>query len=287
MLWGRCLEEPGAPPYWPWRQLIRSYLRSSGDADPAQTLGADLADIAGIVPEVAEQFGVSPRQAEAGDNAQSRFRLFDAVSDFWRRAAQRAPLLLIFEDLHFADATSLRLFGFLANELDDSSLLVLGTYRDTELSRQHPLFETLAELARASAFQRIQLAGLSSRETEEFLAAASGGSDDGAMGQRVPRTHRRAPAVPGRDAALHDGRAQRPGDRPGRRRPAAADRDSQRRARSHRQAPEPPVDLGQPAAVDRRVHRPQLRPGAAGAAGRPTSRKTRCSTRSKRRWPCT
>ena len=108
-----------------------------------------MADIAGIVPEVAEQFGVPPRQAEAGDNAQSRFRLFDAVTGFWRRASQRAPLLLIFEDLHFADATSLRLFGFLANELDDSRLLVLGTYRDTELSRQHPLLETLAELARS------------------------------------------------------------------------------------------------------------------------------------------
>ena len=176
VLWGRCLEEPGAPPYWPWRQLIRSYLRASGDADPAHTFGTGMADIAGIVPEVAEQFGVPPRQAEAGDNAQSRFRLFDAVTAFWHRASQRAPLLLIFEDLHFADATSLRLFGFLANELDDSSLLVLGTYRDTELSRQHPLLETLAELARSSAFQRIQLAGLSSRETEEFLAAASGGT---------------------------------------------------------------------------------------------------------------
>lgn len=175
VLWGRCLEEPGAPPYWPWRQLIRSYLRGSGDADPARTLGADMADIAGIVPELAAQFGVPPRNAEAGDNAQSRFRLFDAVTGFWRRAAQRVPLLLIFEDLHFADATSLRLFGFLANELDDSSLLVIGTYRDTELSRQHPLFETLAELSRSTAFQRIQLAGLSSHETEEFLVAASGG----------------------------------------------------------------------------------------------------------------
>ena len=51
VLWGRCLEEPGAPPYWPWRQLIRGYLRS-GDTDVAQTLGAGLADIASIVPEL-------------------------------------------------------------------------------------------------------------------------------------------------------------------------------------------------------------------------------------------
>ena len=65
---------------------------------------------------------------------------------FWRRAAQRVPQLLIFEDLHWADATSLRLFAFLAAELEDSAVMVVGTYRDTELSRQHPLFETLAEL---------------------------------------------------------------------------------------------------------------------------------------------
>ena len=175
MLWGRCLEEPGAPPYWPWRQLIRSYLRSSGDTDLAQTFGAGLADIASIVPELAERLTSLQPGAETADSAQSRFRLFDAVVGFWRRAAQRAPQLLVFEDLHWADATSLRLFAFLAAELEDSALLVLGTYRDTELSRQHPLFETLGELSRSPVFQRIELAGLSSRETEEFMAAASGG----------------------------------------------------------------------------------------------------------------
>lgn len=174
VLWGRCLEEPGAPPYWPWRQLIRSYLRSSGDADPARTFGAGLADIAGIVPELAGQLTPPQPGADTGDAAQSRFRLFDAVAGFWRRAAQRAPQVLILEDLHWADATSLRLFGFLAAELEDCAMLVVGTYRDTELSRQHPLSETLAELARSPAFHRIELTGLSSRETEEFMAAVNG-----------------------------------------------------------------------------------------------------------------
>ncbi len=174
VLWGRCLEEPGAPPYWPWRQLIRSYLRGSGDPDPVRTLGAGLADIASIVPELAERFSPQQPDAEAGDTAQMRFRLFDAVAGFWRRAAQRVPHMLIFEDLHWADATSLRLFAFLAAELEDSAIFLIGTYRDTELSRQHPLSETLAELARLSVFHRIELAGLSGRETEEFMAAASG-----------------------------------------------------------------------------------------------------------------
>ncbi|MEO7853914.1 MAG: AAA family ATPase, partial [Rubrivivax sp.] len=175
VLWGRCLEEAGAPAYWPWRQLIRSYLRSGADSYTTQTFGSGLGDIAGIVPEVAEHFKLrTTAAAPAGDSAESRFRLFDAIAAFWRRAAQRAPLLLIFEDLHWADATSLRLFSFLAAELEDSALLVVGTYRDTELSRQHPLFETLSDLARSSVCQRIELAGLSMRETEELMVAASG-----------------------------------------------------------------------------------------------------------------
>ena len=286
VLWGRCLEEPGAPPYWPWRQLIRSYLRAGGDADPAHTLGAEMADIAGIVPEVAEQFGVPPRQAEAGDNAQSRFRLFDAVTGFWRRASQRAPLLLIFEDLHFADATSLRLFGFLANELDDSRLLVLGTYRDTELSRQHPLFETLAELARSAAFQRIQLAGLSSRETEEFLAAASGGTT---TARWVSALHARTEGHPlfleetlrfmmeGRNTLALDPA----GDDP---RLLTAIPSGVREVigkRLNRLS-----TCGQPGAVDRRMHRPQLRPGVAGAAGGRQVGRRGARIALKRRWPC-
>ncbi len=176
VLWGRCLEEAGAPAYWPWRQLIRSYLRGVGDEDAAQAFGSGLADIASIVPEVAEHFDLRTSAAPAGDSSQSRFRLFDAIAAFWRRAAKRAPLVLIFEDLHWADPTSLRLFAFLAAELEDSAILVVGTYRDTELSRQHPLFETLSDLARSSVCQRIELTGLSMRETEELMVAAGGGA---------------------------------------------------------------------------------------------------------------
>src|SRR5207344_1278309 len=150
---------------------IRNYLRGSGDPRPAETLGAGLADIASIVPEVGEAFSRQSADVGAGavDTAQSRFQLFDAVAGFWRRAAQRVPQVLIFEDLHWADATSLRLFAFLAAELEDSALLLIGTYRDTELSRQHPLSDTLGELARIPAFRRIELVGLSDRESEEFI----------------------------------------------------------------------------------------------------------------------
>lgn len=195
VLWGRCLEEPGAPPYWPWRQLLRSYLRASGDPDPARTFGAGLADIASIVPELGELLVVAPlSDTRAVDTAEARFRLFDAVAAFWRRAAQRVPQVLIFEDLHWADATSLRLFAFMAAELEESAVLAIGTYRDTELSRQHPLFETLAELGRSSAFSRIELGGLSACETEALIAAAAGGVPPSA--QLVNAIHARTEGHP-------------------------------------------------------------------------------------------
>jgi DNA-binding winged helix-turn-helix (wHTH) protein/tetratricopeptide (TPR) repeat protein len=181
VLWGRCLEEAGAPAYWPWRQLIRGYLRGRPEVDLSPLFGSGLDDIAGIVPEVAERFRVQVDRSALGDSTQSRFRLFDAVAGFWRRASQQAPLLLIFEDLHWADATSLRLFSFLAHELADSAMLVVGTYRDTEISRQHPLFDTLADLSRSSDCQRLALRGLSAAETGELAAAASGGAASTAL----------------------------------------------------------------------------------------------------------
>lgn len=191
VLWGRCLEEPGAPPYWPWRQVIRSRLRLLPEGTPASGLGAGALDIASFVPELAERYpellpgaGLDQDAALSSTSA-SRFRLFDAVAAFWRRAAQQAPLVLVFEDLHWADATSLRLLSYLANDLEASPVLMLGTYRSNELQRQHPLTETLAELARASAFHRIELAGLSSRETEQFISTVSSGRASAGLARAI------------------------------------------------------------------------------------------------------
>jgi DNA-binding CsgD family transcriptional regulator/tetratricopeptide (TPR) repeat protein len=217
VLWGRCLEEPGAPPYWPWRQLVRSYLHGAGDDRIGETLGAGLADIAGIVPEVAEfaerTLGLAaPR--ETGDSAPARFSLFAAWGGSWRRAARRAPLLLILEDLHWADATSLRLLAFLAAELEDSAVLVVGTYRDTELSRQHPLTETLADLARSSAFQRLELNGLSPNETAEFMAAVGASPSAGFVNAIHERTEGHPLFLEETLRLLIEARAAAPGSSP-------------------------------------------------------------------------
>jgi DNA-binding NarL/FixJ family response regulator len=137
-------------------------------------MGAGAADIAVIVPEVRERLPdlLPPRRFE--DPEQARFRLFDAVTTFLHTAADSHPLVLILENLHWADKSSLLLLEFLALELGRSRLLVLGTYRDVELSRQHPLSETLGELTRERPLQRLLLHGLSREDVTRFMAVTTG-----------------------------------------------------------------------------------------------------------------
>jgi predicted ATPase len=91
-----------------------------------------------------------------------------------KNAAQSQPLLLVLDDLHWADKPPLLLLQFLARELGSSRLLVLGCYRDVELSRQHPLSETLAQLSREPVFQRQPLRGLSREDARSFIESAAG-----------------------------------------------------------------------------------------------------------------
>ena len=173
VLWGRCYEEQGAPPYWPWVQAIRSYVR---DIDPEQLrsdMGAGAADIAEVVSDVRGQLpGLdAPPQLEP---EQARFRLFDSITAFLKSAARRKPMVLVLDDLHWADHPSLLLLEFVARELANARVMVIGTYRDMELSRQHPLSQTLGELTRERLFQRVLLRGLDQQDVGRFIKLASG-----------------------------------------------------------------------------------------------------------------
>jgi len=170
-VWGRCFEEPGAPPYWPWIQAIRTQLESQDDTRLRVLLGEDAAAIAALVPEVRRRLGDLP-PVSVLEADQQRFQLFHAISQLWQRISAESALLLILENLHWADPSSLRLLAFFAAELGGHRLMLLGTYRQTELSRRHALGESLAELACYSGYQRLLLSGLSRDETEQFLNAA-------------------------------------------------------------------------------------------------------------------
>lgn len=173
-LWGRCNEEPGAPPYWPWLQIMRVWLEGHDDDELRATLGAAAAPIAEILPEIRHRFRDLAPLLPTPDPQQERFRLFDAMAGFWKVAAATEPLLLIIDNLHWADASSLRMLEFFAPEIADSHILLLATYRDTELGRQHPLSVTLGDLARYGHFHRFRLAGLNRQETATLIAQSGG-----------------------------------------------------------------------------------------------------------------
>ena len=176
VLWGRCYEDRGAPPFWPWLHALRAYV-SENEADTLRSqMGRGAEDIAGLVSGLRDKLP-DLKPPPATDPEQARFRLFDSITTFLKNASQERPLVLILEDLHFADRTSLLLLEFVAREIERSRLLILATYRDTEIRREHPLTLTLGELTRESAacgFHQVKLSGFGLKELGLFIELATG-----------------------------------------------------------------------------------------------------------------
>jgi class 3 adenylate cyclase len=186
VLWGRCYEGEGAPAYWPWVQILRSYVHDRDPKELLSDMGPGAADIAGVVSEVRERLPGLPEPPEL-DPEEARFRLFDSITTFLRNASKRTPLVLMLDDLHWADKPSLLLLQFLARELGPLRLLVLGSYRDVELGRQHPLEETLAELTRTQLCERILLRGLQAVDVARFIELTAGREPPAALVEAVYR----------------------------------------------------------------------------------------------------
>jgi DNA-binding winged helix-turn-helix (wHTH) protein len=172
-LCGRCYEGEGAPAFWPWIRLLRECVRAADRATLIADMGPGAVEIAALLPELRERLGELP-ELRAGDDDQARFRLFDSVTTFLRRTSARRPLVLVLDDLHWADEASLQLLRFLAMELADARLLVIGTYRDVEVHRGRPLAEVLGALAREPACERVALRGLGAEEAARFVAVLLG-----------------------------------------------------------------------------------------------------------------
>ena len=173
VLIGRCYEGEGAPAFWPWLQIVRSYAQEMEPEKLLSTMGPGAADIAQVVSEIKERLPDLPAPPPL-EPEQARFRLFDSVTTFLKNASKLQALVVILDDLHWADKPSLLLLQFLARELKDASILVIGTYRDMELGRQHPLSQTLGELSRQGLSARIVLRGLTEQDVARFIEMTTG-----------------------------------------------------------------------------------------------------------------
>jgi DNA-binding CsgD family transcriptional regulator/tetratricopeptide (TPR) repeat protein len=162
VLWGSCREEAGAPPYWPWVQIIRAYVDASSLDEVRFNMGTAAKDIAAFIPELIDSSHHTPQTPGAiADVGAARFRTLDAIRHFFHQATQQVPITLLLDNLHWADTPSLSLLEFLSQELLRSRLLIVGTYRDADASRKTPLLSTLGGLSRDSEVQRVHLGGLS------------------------------------------------------------------------------------------------------------------------------
>jgi len=172
VLWGRAHESSGAPAYWPWVQVGNAY-------SSANDLNLLNSDMQGKGPELIRLFpwlrqGMNLADPEQlADPEAAQFRLLDAYATFVRAMSNQAPLLIALDDLHWADKPSLLLLEYVARELARLRVLIVCTYRDTDLSRTHPLAEALAALNREAGFQRIVLRGLSRDEVAGYISAVA------------------------------------------------------------------------------------------------------------------
>ncbi len=171
VLWGACVATGGLS-YAPISQALRSLLRRRSGRRWDELVGDSRDLLARLVPELAEP---TPEGLDrAGDDATGQRRLFAHVLGLVERIAEDGPLVLVLEDLHWADASTRDLMGFLARNLSRSSTMLVGTYRTEHLRRGDPLRQLLLELDHSGLVERIELLPLDDAAVGELLTGVLG-----------------------------------------------------------------------------------------------------------------
>ena len=129
--------------------------------------------MAQILPELHDLFPDLPPPPDAA-SASARFQLFDSTATLLRNVAFKRPMLVVLDDLQAADTASILFLRFIASQLSDMTMMVVGTYRDVELTPEHPLTTAIAELAREPAARVLELGGLPADAVGEYLRSTTG-----------------------------------------------------------------------------------------------------------------
>jgi predicted ATPase len=157
------------PPFGPFAEAIAAYARHADAETLRRDPGIGAAPIARVVAAVRERLPDVPEPMPLQPD-EERFRLLDAVSQFLIATATRVPIVLVLDDLHWADKGTLAMLRHVARFAPQHRLLLLGTYRDVELDPQHPLTDVLGALYRETACERILLKGLDATDVAQLIA---------------------------------------------------------------------------------------------------------------------
>ena len=171
VLVGGCMEvgDVGLP-YVPFVDAFRDLGTRPGEAEVAAPLVAAVPSLGRLLPELGDDRSAAPA---LGDGFE-RVQLFDGVLTLLGRLGELAPLLLIIEDLHWADRSTRDLLAFLVRTLRGGRVALVASYRSDELHRRHPLRPLLAELVRIPDLERVELAPFGREELAQHLRAMAG-----------------------------------------------------------------------------------------------------------------
>ncbi len=174
VLTGHCVEMSGTPPYLPYVEIIEQAISSPRSSVALREALGDVApEIARIAPALRRAFPEIPPAVELPAELARRY-VWNSFGEFVGRAAQRQPLLLVLEDLHWAGESTLLLTEYLAPLLPDMPALVLGTYRDDEVNLHHLLARVIGQLGRRHLVEEVSLRRLSFDGVRAMLRALAG-----------------------------------------------------------------------------------------------------------------
>jgi DNA-binding CsgD family transcriptional regulator len=168
VLYGAC-DAVVRTPYGAFAQAFRRLVRVLDPAELRAALGNGGGELTRFLPDLPTRIGVLPRPVRADPNTE-RHRLHTTVTELLEAVSRPRPVLLVIEDGHWADATTLLLLRHLARSAWGGRVLLFATFRDTEADVPEGLAETLADLRRADDVVRLRLGGLSDEEVGEFVA---------------------------------------------------------------------------------------------------------------------
>jgi tetratricopeptide (TPR) repeat protein len=170
---GYCLEIDGAPPYHPLIQQIEQANRMVDAGQLRAALGENAPEMAKLMPELRQYYSDIAEPISLPPDQERRY-LLHGCGEFIARAAEAQPMLLTFEDLHWADESTCVLLRHLAERLQDEPVLMLGSYRDDELESGSPFARTLQELVRERRVEEIRLRRLDVADVTALLESRAG-----------------------------------------------------------------------------------------------------------------
>jgi DNA-binding CsgD family transcriptional regulator len=176
VLYGAC-DAVVRTPYGPFVEALEHLVCVTAGARLRAALGAGGGELTRLLPDLSVQVGGLAQPVKA-DADTERHRLHTAVADLLANVSRARPILLVLEDGHWADPTTLLLLRHLARSASSARMLILATFRDSEADAPAELSETLADLRRSDDVVRMRLKGLSGAEVSDLVSRAAGNDPD-------------------------------------------------------------------------------------------------------------